>query len=213
MKWFKHDSNANMDAKLKKVRIKYGMKGYGLYWYCLELVASNIDSSNLTFELEHDSEIISSDTGIHYEQVQEMMAYMINLGLFEESGGTITCLKMARRLDQSMTGSSEFRKIISEINCHDTVMTRHDNPMIKNRIEKNRIGGKQKAFSPPSLKEIKTYCLSRNNEIDPEQFLNFYQSKNWMVGKNKMKDWKAAIITWEKRNSSNSNEKYGAGAI
>ena len=37
MKWFKHDSNANTDAKLKRVRMKYGMQGYGLYWYCLEI--------------------------------------------------------------------------------------------------------------------------------------------------------------------------------
>ena len=100
MKWFKHDSNANTDAKLKRVRMKYGMEGYGLYWYCLELIASGVDTHNLTFELEHDSEIISFDTGIHRERVEEMMQYFVEAGLFENAHGTITCLKMANRTDE-----------------------------------------------------------------------------------------------------------------
>ena len=82
MKWFKHDSDAHMDAKLKRVQIKYGMVGYGLYWYCLELIASNVKQNSITFELDHDAEIISHDTGLHYEVVQEMITYMVDLGLF-----------------------------------------------------------------------------------------------------------------------------------
>lgn len=100
MKWFKHDSDANTDAKLKRVRMKYGMEGYGLYWYCLELIASGVDKHRLTFELEHDSEIIAYDTGIHREVVEEMMRHFVDLNLFENSSGTITCLKMANRTDE-----------------------------------------------------------------------------------------------------------------
>lgn len=100
MKWFKHDSDANTDAKLKRVRMKYGMEGYGLYWYCLELIASGVDKHRLTFELEHDSEIIAYDTGIHRERVEEMMCYFVDLSLFENVSGTVTCLKMANRTDE-----------------------------------------------------------------------------------------------------------------
>lgn len=53
-------------------------------------------------------------------------------------------------------------------------------------------------FYPPTVEEVRAYCLERGNGIDPEVFWNFYESKNWMVGKNKMKKWKSAIITWEK---------------
>lgn len=52
---------------------------------------------------------------------------------------------------------------------------------------------------PPSLDEVKAYCQERNNRVDAERFISFYESKGWMVGKNRMKDWKAAIRTWEKR--------------
>jgi len=52
-------------------------------------------------------------------------------------------------------------------------------------------------FSPPSLKEVQDYCIERSNKVDPAQFVDFYESKGWMVGKNKMKDWRAAVRTWE----------------
>jgi hypothetical protein len=54
-------------------------------------------------------------------------------------------------------------------------------------------------FKKPTLNEIHSYCLERNNSINFETFYDFYESKNWMIGKNKMKDWKAAIRNWERR--------------
>jgi len=53
-------------------------------------------------------------------------------------------------------------------------------------------------FKKPDIEEIKTYCKSRNNKVDGEQFLNYYESKGWKIGKTPMKNWKAAIRTWEK---------------
>ena len=58
----------------------------------------------------------------------------------------------------------------------------------------------KKGFTKPTLEEVKAYCDERHNGIDAESFINFYDSKGWMIGKNKMKDWKAAVRTWEKRN-------------
>jgi hypothetical protein len=54
-------------------------------------------------------------------------------------------------------------------------------------------------FQKPNLEDIRQYCISRGNQVDPEQFFNFYESKGWMVGKTPMKDWRAAVRTWEKR--------------
>jgi len=63
----------------------------------------------------------------------------------------------------------------------------------------NNKEGKTNRFTPPSQKDIEIYCQSRNNNVDVNKFFNFYESKGWMVGKNKMKNWKAAIHTWENR--------------
>ena len=54
-------------------------------------------------------------------------------------------------------------------------------------------------FTPPNIEEIREYCVSRNNNVNPEQFYDFYESKGWMVGNARMKDWKAAVRTWERR--------------
>lgn len=54
-----------------------------------------------------------------------------------------------------------------------------------------------KRFTSPTLQEVKNYCQERKNSVNPEKWLNFYQSNGWKVGKNQMKDWKAAVRTWE----------------
>ena len=115
MKWFKHDSNANMDAKLQDILLDYGLEGYGLYWYCIELIVNKIDADNLTFQLEHDCRIIARNTGSTVQKVQEMMTRFVDLGLFENSDGIITCHKLARRLDKSMTTNKEIRGYIEKL--------------------------------------------------------------------------------------------------
>ena len=63
-----------------------------------------------------------------------------------------------------------------------------------------------KQFFKPKLEEVKEYCEERNNNIDAEAFINYYQAKGWMVGKSPMKDWKAAIRTWEKNNKQDEHK-------
>lgn len=75
----------------------------------------------------------------------------------------------------------------SYVNDNDNVS---DNVSVKN----NKEGKKNK----PTLEECKQYCLERNNGVDADKFFNYYESNGWKVGKNAMKDWKAAIRTWEK---------------
>jgi hypothetical protein len=49
----------------------------------------------------------------------------------------------------------------------------------------------------PTVGEVEAYCLERKNNVNPQKFINFYESKGWMIGKNKMKDWKACVRGWE----------------
>lgn len=70
--------------------------------------------------------------------------------------------------------------------------------------DKNDKNVKNDYFVIPKIEEIKKYCNERNNKINPLQFYDYYQSKGWMIGKNKMKDWQAAVRTWEQKNKANS---------
>lgn len=84
----------------------------------------------------------------------------------------------------------------------------------KTRLDKTRLdNGKEnikkkstrsKPFVKPTREEVRAYCIERGNDIDPDKFYDYYESNGWMVGKSKMKDWKAAVRTWE-RNSKQWN--------
>jgi len=199
MKWFKHDSNAAIDAKIERLILNYGIEGYGLYFYCLELIARNVEKHNLTFELEHDAELIGSRINVHKDRVSEMMTFMCNIGLFENSQGIITCLKMATRTD-------EYTQKIIKSRGNVPILSRQSPDNVRlNRIEENRIeeskGKNGKRFIPPSIQEIEKYCREKNKSVDAEQFWNFYESKGWYVGKNKMKSWHSAVGLWHSRNN------------
>lgn len=87
--------------------------------------------------------------------------------------------------------------------CGDRVPIRNTKdkeiPKVKKyQSERNNKGG-AKRFKPPTVDEVRAYCQERGNNVNPESFVAFYDSKGWMVGKNKMKDWHAAVRTWEQR--------------
>lgn len=62
----------------------------------------------------------------------------------------------------------------------------------------------RKAFTKPTVDEVRAYCLERKNGIDPQSFLDHYDSNGWMVGRTPMQDWKAAVRTWERRRAAPS---------
>lgn len=65
--------------------------------------------------------------------------------------------------------------------------------------------GKRERFTPPTVEDVTAYCLERQNGIDPEEFVSFYASKGWKVGSSPMRDWKAAVITWEKKRAKETS--------
>ncbi len=76
----------------------------------------------------------------------------------------------------------------------------------KNKKERKENISNSVRFTPPSLEEVQDYCKSRRNGLDAQAFVDFYSSKGWMIGKNKMKDWKAAVRTWERKSQTRQEE-------
>jgi hypothetical protein len=180
MDWFRHDSNANLDEKLQEVLLDYGLEGYGLYWYCIELIVGKTSVDDITFEIKHDARVIARNTGSTAQRVEEMMKRFISLGLFENNDGKITCLKVAKRLMSSATSNIQMRNLIQNIKVrHDDVMTASD----KIRSDKIR------------LDKIRLDKPLRTNVLDDgfEEFWNSYPKK---VGK------EAARKAWEKYKSN-----------
>ena len=94
----------------------------------------------------------------------------------------------------NLTASKEYKELLKELK------------EVKKELNTIKKSKPKKIFTKPTIIEIEEYCNERNNNVNAEHFLDHYKSNGWLVGKNKMKDWKATIRTWEKNNYNNNNK-------
>lgn len=218
MQFFKHYTNMRNDVKIKRVIKRYGLKGYGLYNAIIESIAESLCSEKPLPALEETAQDIAEQYNDDTAAVNDIMAYMLNQGLFEldEITGRIICHKLYRFLDKSQTRSPEIRQMIENykqntakrIQCPgqiETVSDKSDRVEVEeNRIDKEVEENKKARFTPPTPAEVQAYLDEINNHtINRDSFCDYYESKGWMIGKNKMKSWKAAVRTWVQRDREN----------
>ena len=211
MQWYKHDTGASSDARIKKLIIKHGAVGYAIYFHCLELIAGSVSESNISFELEHDSEIIADNLKIQgsaeksgKEIVEEIMRYIISLGLFEEKEGRIFCFKLLKRLDSSMTSNAKFRAIIAEAkNNHDSIMTNHDSIMTNHdtimqdkiridKIRKEEIRQDEKRKEEPESAPLNADAV-RLTQLFYDEIVRNRNPKVWLTNPPDLKKWQPHI--------------------
>lgn len=110
------------------------------------------------------------------------------------------CEVIERRLRLTKLLTDDYQKCESTINKNVK-----ENNIIVNNTNNNIKENTKRKFVKPTIEEISSYCKERNNGINPIAFYNFYESKDWYIGKNKMKDYKACIRTWELRIKKENN--------
>ena len=94
-----------------------------------------------------------------------------------------------------------------EANREQTISKPEANENVNANENENGNEKKKKTFIPPAPEDVSTYCQEKGYDIDPEAFVDFYASKGWMIGKNKMIDWKAAVRTWARSQRPQRQEK------
>lgn len=189
--YFSHDSNARNDEKLITLRILHGWEGYGLYWAIIEKLRDATD-----YQLSTDYSIIAYDLRTDVPTIKSIVC---DFNLFEVETNYFYAPSLCKRMCIKDTKSEKARhsaKSRWESNKETTT----------NIVSTKKNITTQNTFAPPSELEVESYCRERQNTISPQKFVNFYESKGWMVGSNKMKDWKAAVRIWE-RNQNRNNEK------
>jgi hypothetical protein len=212
MNWFQHDADSTQDAKIKKLLIRHGAIGYAVYFHCLELIIGDICETNITFELEHDSEIIADNLKIvgtgdksGRDIVEEIMRTIVDLGLFTNENGHIFCFKLLKRINLSMTSNKALRDAIAiaKEKNHDSIMTHHDDIMIPTYLPTNPPTyqqGEQPEKRVPTLQEITDYIIAKQLVINPNDFLTYYENTGWKDRDgNPVKNWKNKLIQWNKR--------------
>lgn len=113
-----------------------------------------------------------------------------------------TCIKDSKGGIKNIKQGIKYSKGGYLENCKD------NNTVTNNTKDNNTINIENNGkFKKPSIEKIKEYCTERDNKIDPNQFFDYYESKGWLIGKAKMKDWKAAVRTWERYAKKYDNNK------
>jgi hypothetical protein len=223
MKWFQHDSNASTDAKIRRLILRHGAEGYAVYFHCLELIAGNISMNNITFELEHDSEIIadnlkikgdSNESGI--DKVNLIMKSIIDLGLFSYDNNKIFCFKLAQRLDNTVSRSPELNKIKDRVRTQSGDTTKllrscdvsEENRIDKIKSDKNKLDKKKEKPTRHKHGKYKNVLLTdkQYNELKTELGIN--ELNYWIERVDegietkgyKYKNFLAVIRKWRKGN-------------
>lgn len=107
------------------------------------------------------------------------------------------------RSQQKATKSTHVKSVETK----PTNATEYDNEYEYDNDFKRKEIKEKKRFVPPTVDEVAAYCAERKSPVNPERFVDFYASKGWKVGNQPMKDWKACVRTWEKRDSGKPAQK------
>jgi uncharacterized protein YdaU (DUF1376 family) len=197
--YFPHDTNAHLDERIIHLMSVLDWSGYGLYWGIIERLHDSSDGW-----LENDCPRIAFALHSHPVIINQVLN---DFNLFKFDGKRFTSERVQRNLRERKKRSEHGKKAANY--RHNKALTENARAMHEqcspNAIKERK--GKEikekesitlSAFSAPTTDQVIDYCNERKNGVDPIRFVDFYTAKGWMVGKNKMKDWKAAVRTWEK---------------
>lgn len=141
------------------------------------------------------------------EEREKFRGYIINYGLHGE--------EPTEELSEAMTIGFEVVKELIDDQIHRREINRANREKKKIKTETSATEPEQKKeetkkFKKPTVEEVQEYCQERKNNVNATQFINFYESKGWKIGNQSMKDWKAAVRTWEQRSQIPNTPKLKA---
>lgn len=211
--YFPHDSNARNSDKVIKLRMRHKSAGYGVYFMILERLRDSEDYTSprdynvIAYDLREDASLIKSvvedfglftisDDGKYFysEEFIERMAIKDSVSEKRAEAGRIAAAKRWQTHSKRIANALQTHSTPNAVAMPNKIKENKSKDIKENNTEV--LQKKSYRFSPPTLEEIKTYILEKGYSVDADRFFNFYESKGWYVGKNKMKDWKAAVRTW-----------------
>ena len=181
--------------------------------------------------IPYNAEMLASVTGHQVGTIKQALSMFKELGLIEIlENGAIYMLDIQnfigkgsteadrqRLYDRRISDERKQKKLTQSRNLEEIL--EKSTPEIETELEKDieiekeihssakSTTTKRKRFEKPTLSEIKEYCIERNNNVDAQHFYDYYESNGWKVGKNAMKNWQAAVRTWEKNSYTNTTKQ------
>ncbi len=111
------------------------------------------------------------------------------------------------QFDDDVIMMSVYKHLEEKPGYWPTVAEVRANCIYYTSTEKPKASAKRKTFKKPSLEDVSSYCSDRANSVDPQRFIDYYESNGWKVGRNPMKCWKAAVRTWERSTTEESKNE------
>ena len=234
--WLKLMKDFFTQPKIKKLRKIAGGDTYTIIYLKLQLLSIDSDAT-LEYQgieenfIDEMALTIDEDT----ENVSVTINYLLSQGLMIQESDTKYVLTETLKLIGSELKSSErvrkHREAKKALHCNasetevkrlcnasETEEKRNGNTEIEiekeleieSEIDPKKEKRKSNRFAPPSVDDVRAYCNERHNNVDPERFVDYYESNGWKVGKNKMKDWKATVRSWEHNDYSKNKKSNGS---
>jgi predicted phage replisome organizer len=236
--WLKLKSDFFTSRAMKKLRKIAGGDTYTIIYLKLQLLSLKDEgllyyegveptfSEEMALALDEDADnvkatlIFLENMGLisqknEHEYILNEVPYLI--GGESESAERVRRFRQKNLLEVTLTKDTKTLQCNAEVTESNGAVTKSNTEIEidkdidkeKSKRESKSEKSKAKRFTPPTLEEVTAYCIERNNNIDAQHFIDYYTSNGWLVGKNKMKDWKAAVRTWERNNYSNSGTTKG----
>ncbi len=181
LEWIKLESSILLDSRIQELLDDHGFCGLGIY-VAMRTAIESISENGLPLP-----QVLT--VGAPRTRRNKMQRIICNYGLFHISDiGLVTCAPLTPAHTPAHVPAF-IPKLTSEHKQND------DRKEEKQTIVR---------FRKPTVSEIADYCISRHNGIDPQRFYDYQEARGWMIGRSKMKDWKAAVRTWERNRTEPS---------
>lgn len=222
--WLKLKDDFFGSKRIKKLRNQAGGDTYTIIYLKMQLLAMKTDGVLTWTGLEDNfAEELALDLDEKPDDVEVTLMYLLKVGLAETQDNTHFFFPYAventgseqasakrvrefRNRERALQSNGEALQSNTDVTqvkrlCNGEIEIEKEIDIEIEKREKKEAGKPPRSpvFTPPTVDEVRAYCEERNNGIDAQAFVDFYSMKGWMVGKNKMKDWRAAVRTWEKR--------------
>jgi hypothetical protein len=223
-KWFKHDSDALDDPKMMFLVTQFGMEGYGLFWMLIEhltkqpdyhLPVALIEPLSRRYQVSKEKlDVIVRNFGLFEIMGDFFHSPSLTRRMEQFERRVITNRQNAQKgwekksslkaiPEQSQSNGNAMAEQSQSNGNEDKIREDkiREDKIREDKIREEKItqDKKKKKTIPPSFEDLCVYCSDRKSNVNPKQFFDFYESKGWMIGKDKMKDWQAAVRTWEQR--------------
>ena len=217
IKWIKLSTDVFNNRKIRQIEKLPDGDAIVVIWFKLLVLAGQINDGGLIYftrDIPYNDQLLSDQFDRPISTIRLALSTFAQFGMIQIVDDIIEVTNWERY--QNTEGLERIREQnrlrkrnqrerekqllldshVTSRDSHATDKNREDKN--KNREDKNKSNSDRKRFTPPTIDEVTAYCQERGNNVDPERFVDFYTSKGWMVGRNKMKDWKAAVRTWER---------------